>query len=45
MAVNRTEKKWMGPVLNSGGVNIEGAELYLLDGTYISTVGRLPARF
>ncbi len=45
MAVNRIEKKWMGPVLNSGGVNIEGAELYLLDGTYISTVGRLPARF
>jgi len=32
---------FIGPVLLSGGVNIDDAETYLLDGTYLGTVNQL----
>ncbi|MEM2725880.1 MAG: metallophosphoesterase [Candidatus Bathyarchaeia archaeon] len=34
-------KDFIGPVLRSGSVNFERAEIYLLDGTFIGTLDRL----
>ncbi len=49
-AVNRSglgrgEKfsQFIGPVLRSGSINIEEAQVYLLDGTFLGTVGQLRA--
>ena len=33
--------EYLGPLLRSGGVDIENAETYLLDGTFLGTVGQL----
>jgi len=33
--------EYLGPVLRSGNVDIEGAETYLLDGTFLGAVGQL----
>jgi hypothetical protein len=33
--------EYLGPILRSGGVDIENAETYLLDGTFLGTVGQL----
>ena len=41
LSINRLEKRLMGPILSSGGVNMEAAEVYLLDGTYIGVVKQL----
>jgi len=35
--------EYLGPLLRSGNVDIESAETYLLDGTYLGTVGQLRA--
>lgn len=34
----------IGPVLRSEAVDVQGSELYLLDGTYLGTVGQLKSR-
>ena len=34
---------YIGPVLRSGCVNIDDAEVYLLDGTFLGTVDQLKA--
>jgi hypothetical protein len=34
---------YIGPILRSGCVNIDGAEVYLLDGTFLGTVDQLKA--
>ena len=43
----RREKKkresFIGPILRSGCVNMDEAEIYLLDGTFMGTVGQLKA--
>jgi putative SbcD/Mre11-related phosphoesterase len=43
----RREKKkretYIGPILRSGCVNMDEAEIYLLDGTFMGTVGQLKA--
>ena len=44
--INLEESGWedpalMGPVLRSGAVNVEEADVYLLDGTFLGTVGQL----
>lgn len=41
LSINRLERRLMGPILSSGGVNMENAEAYLLDGTYIGVVKQL----
>ena len=41
LSINRFERGLMGPILRSGGVNMEEAEAYLLDGTYIGNVKQL----
>jgi metallophosphoesterase superfamily enzyme len=33
--------EYLGPLLRSGGVDVENAETYLLDGTFLGTVGQL----
>jgi len=33
--------EYLGPVLRSGSVDTENAEIYLLDGTYLGTVSQL----
>jgi hypothetical protein len=33
--------EYLGPILRSGGVDVENAETYLLDGTFLGTVGQL----
>lgn len=38
---DRKSKSFIGPVLRSGSVNIEDAEIYLLDGTFLGTIGQL----
>ena len=38
---DRKSKSFIGPVLRSGSVNIEAAEIYLLDGTFLGTIGQL----
>lgn len=35
--------QFIGPVLRSGSIRIDEAEVYLLDGTYLGTVGQLRA--
>jgi len=44
ISVNRLEKRLMGPMLHSRGVDMEGAEVYLLDGTYLGTIEQLQTR-
>lgn len=41
LSINRLEKRLMGPILRSRGVNVENAETYLLDGTYIGVIKQL----
>ena len=41
LSINRLEKSLMGPILNSEGVNMRAAEVYLLDGTFIGNVKQL----
>ncbi|MDQ1280530.1 MAG: Phosphoesterase [Thermoproteota archaeon] len=41
LSINRLEKGLMGPILGSGVVDMEAAEVYLLDGTYIGVVKQL----
>lgn len=38
---DRKSKSFIGPVLRSGSVNIEDAEIYLLDGTFLGAIGQL----
>jgi len=49
-AVNRSSitrerrfREFIGPVLRSGGVNLEKAEIYLLDGTFLGSLSHLRA--
>jgi len=44
MSINRLERGLMGPILHSRGVDMDNAEAYLLDGTYIGTVKQLRAQ-
>jgi metallophosphoesterase superfamily enzyme len=42
--INQTKKKretYIGPILRSGCVNMDEAEVYLLDGTFLGTVKQL----
>ena len=41
LSINKLEKNLMGPILRSGGVKVENAEIYLLDGTYMGMVKQL----
>lgn len=41
LPINRLERRLMGPILRSRGVNVESAEAYLLDGTYIGVIKQL----
>jgi putative SbcD/Mre11-related phosphoesterase len=41
VSINRLETRLLGPLLRSGGVNVEAAEIYLLDGTYLGMTGQL----
>jgi len=38
ISVNRFNKRLIGPLLSSGSVTANNAELYLLDGTYMGTI-------
>ena len=38
---NRRSKPFIGPVLRSGSVDIESAQIFLLDGTFLGTIGQL----
>jgi metallophosphoesterase superfamily enzyme len=44
LSINGSGKSLMGPILRSGGVDLDNAEVYLLDGTYIGIVKRLRAQ-
>ena len=39
----RKTEAFIGPILRSGSVNIDDAEVYLLDGTFLGTVDQLKA--
>jgi putative SbcD/Mre11-related phosphoesterase len=41
VSINRLETRLLGPILRSGGVDVEAAEVYLLDGTYLGMAGQL----
>ncbi len=41
LSVTRMERALMGTLLGSEGVDLEGAEVYLLDGTYLGTIKQL----
>lgn len=41
VSINRLERRLMGPILRSRGVDMEEAEIYLLDGTYLGTIKQL----
>jgi putative SbcD/Mre11-related phosphoesterase len=41
VSINRLEKRLMGPILRSGGVGVDAAEVYLLDGTYLGKIEQL----
>ena len=45
LAVNRSDRKLIGPVLRSGCVDLDSSELYFLDGSYVGTVGSTRPRF
>lgn len=45
LSVNRIRKRMMGALLRSGGVDLDGSEAYLLDGTYVGTVEQLRTLF
>lgn len=38
---DRKSRSFIGPVLRSGSVNIEDAEIYLLDGTFLGAISQL----
>ena len=38
---DRKSRSFIGPVLRSGSVNIEDAEIYLLDGTFLGVISQL----
>ncbi len=38
---DRKSRHFIGPILRSGSVNMENAELYLLDGTFLGTISQL----
>ena len=38
---NVKSKAFIGPILRSGSINIDDAEIYLLDGTFLGTVNQL----
>jgi putative SbcD/Mre11-related phosphoesterase len=40
-SIDRLGREASGPVVGSGAVDLLGAELYLLDGTFLGTVGQL----
>jgi len=40
-SLNRLKKRLMGPVLNSGTINVADAEVHLIDGTYLGTAKQL----
>jgi len=42
-SVNRFDRRVIGPLLGSGGVVMNDAELYLLDGTYVGTLRQVRA--
>ncbi len=37
----RKSREYLGPLLRSGGIDVENAETYLLDGTFLGTVNQL----
>jgi metallophosphoesterase superfamily enzyme len=41
VSINRLEKRLMGPILHSKGVDVKAAEVYLLDGTYLGMTEQL----
>jgi len=41
VSINRLEKRLMGPILRSRGVDVKAAEVYLLDGTYLGMTEQL----
>lgn len=41
VAVNKKPSGLIGPIFRSGTVNVENAELYLLDGTFLGAIKRL----
>ena len=41
VSINRLETRLLGPLLRSGSVNVEAAEIYLLDGTYLGLTEQL----
>jgi putative SbcD/Mre11-related phosphoesterase len=41
VSINRLETRLLGPILRSRGVDVESAEVYLLDGTYLGKTGQL----
>lgn len=41
VSINRLETRLLGPILRSRGVDVEAAEIYLLDGTYLGKTGQL----
>jgi len=41
VSINRLERRLIGPMLGSGSVRLNDAELYLLDGTYVGAVKQL----
>ena len=44
LSVNRLTKRLTGPILGSGTIDLDAAELYLLDGTFLGTVNQLRSR-
>jgi putative SbcD/Mre11-related phosphoesterase len=43
VSVNRLDRRLTGPLISSGGITMNKAELYLLDGTFIGTIGQIRA--
>ncbi len=41
MSLQKTREEIIGPVLRSSAVDIENSEIYLLDGTFLGTLGQL----
>lgn len=41
VSMNRLEQRLLGPLLRSKGVNLEEAEVYLTDGTFLGTITQL----
>jgi putative SbcD/Mre11-related phosphoesterase len=41
VSLNRFDRRLIGPLLGSGSIRVNDAELYLLDGTYVGTVKQI----